>query len=103
MKNQNDLIITIVTVVLALIAITAFYFTKPVVTQPPAPEKVITTKPQMPLGDVQYANSLPGASNTGGGGPSGGGGGRRGGPSGVGGGGGGGMTPTLDGATQLGR
>lgn len=73
MKNQNDLIVTVATVVLALVAITAFYFTKPEPKQPPAPEKVLTAAPQLPAGDVQFATSLPGA--TGGGAARGGGGG----------------------------
>ena len=68
MKNQIALIVTIVTVVLALIAIVAFLFTKPEAKQPAAPEKVVTAAPQLPAGDVQFATSLPGASNSPGGG-----------------------------------
>lgn len=91
MKNQNDMIVMIVTIALALIAITAFFFTKPQPVQPPQPEAVIVAKPALPTGDVQFANALPGAGNAG----SGGGGGPRGG------GGGGGMSPTLEGRSNL--
>lgn len=65
-KNQNDLIVIIVSVVLALIAIATFYFTKPEVKTPAPPEQVITTAPQLPAGDVKMAAALPGGSTTGG-------------------------------------
>lgn len=65
MKNQNDLIVIIVSVVLALIAIATFYFTKPEVKTPAPPEQVITTAPQLPAGDVKMAAALPGGSSTG--------------------------------------
>lgn len=80
MKNQNDLIVIIVSVVLALIAIATFYFTKPEVKTPAPPEQVITTAPQLPAGDVKMAAALPGGSNAGGAGRTAGAGPRGGGP-----------------------
>lgn len=67
MKNQNDMIVIIVTIVLAAIAISAFAFTKPVVTQPAPPAQIVTKKAELPTGDVQFASSLPGASSATGG------------------------------------
>lgn len=55
------MIVMIVTIVLAAIAIVAFMMTKPNPVQPPAPEAVVTSKPQLPTGDVQYSTALPNA------------------------------------------
>jgi len=85
-KNQNDLIISIVSVVLALIIAGICFGTKRKPVAPAAPEVVVVTKPQLPTSDVKMANGLPGASqNT----PGGFGGARGGGAAGPGGGAGG--------------
>ena len=68
MKNQNDLIISIVAIVLALIIAGVCYGTKREPAAPAAPEKVNLAPPQLPQGDVVMANSLPGASGGQGGG-----------------------------------
>lgn len=70
MKNQNDLIISIVCGVLALGAAITFYFTKEVPVAPASPQVVPTGRAQLQPGAVVFADSLPG-----GGGQSGGGGG----------------------------
>jgi hypothetical protein len=90
MKNQNDLIISIVSGVLAVGAIVTFYFTKPEVTPQPRPTQVNLAELQLPQADVAYTVGLPNAQA---GGPGGGvpGGGGMGGARAVGGGGGGGM------------
>lgn len=62
MKNQNDLIIAIVCVVLLLGFGLGFYFTKPVVNAPPAPATVPLGEPTVQEGTVVRANSLPGGS-----------------------------------------
>jgi hypothetical protein len=73
MKNQNDLIISIVAIVLALIIAGVCFGTKREPVAPPAPEKVNLTPAQLPQGDLVWANALPGGSGGGGaaGGPSG--------------------------------
>lgn len=79
MKNQNDLIISIVAVVLMLIGVGVAYGTQRQVTKPAPPESVIVSAPALPQGSVQFANGLPsGGAGAPGAGP-GGGGGRRGG------------------------
>lgn len=55
----------IVTAVLAIGTLAAFYFTKPVPIQPPQPESVVVAPPQLPTGDVVMANALPNASGGG--------------------------------------
>ena len=75
MKNQNDMIISIVSVVLALIVAGVLFATQP---EPPAPvpvAQITTAKAELPQGDVVMANSLPGAAQGGGGGGGAGGGG----------------------------
>ncbi len=67
MKNQNDLIISIVAIVLALIIAGVCFGTKREPVAQPAPEVVILTPPALPQGDVVMANALPSASNQGGG------------------------------------
>ncbi len=91
MKNQNDLIISIVCGVLALGAAITFYFTKEVPVAPASPQVVPTGRAQLQPGAVVFADQLPG-----GGGQSGGGGGFGGGsapPTTRGGGGGAGTAP----------
>lgn len=68
MKNQNDLIISIVAIVLALIIAGVCFGTKRDPVAPPAPEKVNLTPAKLPEGDVVWANALPGGSGGGGGG-----------------------------------
>ena len=102
MKNQNDMIISIVAIVLGLIGFAVAFFTQRDVNPVPAPEPVVTSEPQLQGADVRVANSLPAAANqndpyTGGGT----GGGRAGGGGGLAGGGGGlagGNAPTVAGA-----
>lgn len=67
MKNQNDLIISIVAIVLALIIAGVCFGTKREPAAPPAPEQVNLAAPTLPQGDVIMANALPGASNSQGG------------------------------------
>ncbi len=69
MKNQNDLIIIIVSAVLALIIAGVCIGTKREPNTIPAPEKVILTAPALPAGDVVMVNSLPGGGNSTPGGP----------------------------------
>ena len=85
MRNQLDLIISSVAILLALIFAAVFYSTKKTVQKPAEPTKVNLAALALPGGDVKYGNSLPG-----GGGGSGGGGAMRGGGGGGGGGGRGG-------------
>lgn len=80
MKNQNDLIISIVAVVLALIFGGVFMATAREPVKPAPPEAVVTTDAKMPEGAVKFADSLPGATAGGqaaGGGAMGGGGGGK--------------------------
>lgn len=94
MKNQNDLIFSIVAVVFGLILVIVFWTTAPQVARPADPASVDTSTPKLPSGDVQWATSLPGATNTNAGG------GRSGGPMGMmGGRGGAGRMPTGGGGT----
>lgn len=67
MKNQNDLIISIVAVVLALIIAGVCFGTKREPATIPAPEKVNLAPPVLPQGDVVMANALPGGGGGGGG------------------------------------
>jgi len=68
MKNQNDLIISIVAVVLALIIAGVCFGTKREPATIPAPEKVVLTAPTLPAGDVVMVNALPSGSSSGAGG-----------------------------------
>ncbi|HJP82296.1 MAG TPA: hypothetical protein VJ835_02220 [Fimbriimonadaceae bacterium] len=71
MKNQNDLIISIVAIVLALIIMGVCIGTKREPIAPAAPEKVNLVAPALPQGDVVMANALGSTSSSGGtGGPS---------------------------------
>lgn len=74
MKNQNDLIISIVAIVLALIIAGVCFGTKREPATIAAPEKVVLTPPVLPQGDVVMTNALPGGGSTSGGGAVGGGG-----------------------------
>ncbi len=74
MKNQNDLIISIVAIVLALIIAGVCIGTKREPATIAPPEKVILTPPTLPQGDVVMVNALPGGgSGSGTGAPMGGG------------------------------
>lgn len=97
MKNQNDLIISIVAVVLALIFGGVFMATARQPVKPAPAEAVVTSDAKMPEGSVQFADTLPGAGNTGqqAGGGGGFGGGRAGGGKLGGGGGGGGAAASA--------
>ncbi|MCB8932491.1 MAG: hypothetical protein M9921_04835 [Fimbriimonadaceae bacterium] len=64
MKNQNDLIIAISAVVLMLIGVGVSYATARKPIKPGPPETVVVTPAQMPEGSVQFANSLPAASDS---------------------------------------
>jgi len=66
MKNQNDLIISIVAIVLALIIAGVCFGTKREPTKPADPEKVNLAAPTLPQGDVVMANSLSGGGAAGG-------------------------------------
>lgn len=68
MKNQNDLIISIVAIVFGLIGVGIFYGTKPQAKTEPAPATVNTSAPQIAGADVKMANALPGGGSGGGGG-----------------------------------
>lgn len=63
MKNQNDMIISIVAIVLGLIGFAVAFFTKREVNPVPPPEAVVTSEPQLQGADVRVANSLPAAAN----------------------------------------
>lgn len=67
MKNQNDLIISIVAIVLALIIAGVCFGTKREPVAPAAPEKVNLAPATLPQGDVVMASSLPGAGSASGG------------------------------------
>lgn len=82
MKNQNDLIGLIVSIVVALAGILTFFFTRPTPPSVPSPTAVNTSPAALRAGSVVFANGLPGGSATGAGG---GGGQRRGGAMGFGG------------------
>ncbi len=80
--NQNDLIVSIVAVVLGLGFSAAFFFMQRKPIAPPMPTAVNVAPPALPAGNVVMANALPGSSSAGGGagGGFGGGPGRSGGP-----------------------
>lgn len=65
MKNQNDLIISIVAIVLALIIAGVCFGTKREPSTIATPEKVVLTPPVLPQGDVVMASALPGGSGSG--------------------------------------
>ena len=67
-KNQNDLIFSIVFVVLGLIAVGVAYATKPEVPGIAAPPVIVTKDAELPATAVVYGNALPGGSASGAGG-----------------------------------
>lgn len=63
MKSQNDLIISIVSIVLMLIIAGVCFGTKRQPVPPAAPTQVVISKPTLPTGEyVKMGNALPGAS-----------------------------------------
>lgn len=64
MKNQNDLIMRIVAVVLALIACGIIIYNQPQPFQPQDPEKVPAVKLELPAGTVVRTKGLPGGDNS---------------------------------------
>jgi hypothetical protein len=118
-KSQTDIIVSIVSIVLALIVAGVCFAMKPQVQPIAAPEQVNVSPPQYPAGSVRFSNSLPNAGQAGVG-MVGGGGGARPGPGGrmsmgtgaggpamgpppgaMGGGGGGGMEAAAAGASDV--
>lgn len=88
MKNQSDLIVTVVAVLCMLIGVGVFFGTRKEAVKPAPPEAVVQAPLQMPAANVVMASSLPGGGGGGGapgfgpaGMPGGPGGGRMGGPS----------------------
>jgi len=67
MKNQNDLIISIVCGVLAIGGITALYFTKRVPETPSAVSKANVTAPVLPASSTKMTNGLAGGGTAAGG------------------------------------
>jgi hypothetical protein len=67
MKNQNDLIISIVCGVLAIGGITTLYFTKRVPETPSAVTKANVTAPVLPAGSTKMTNGLAGGGTAAGG------------------------------------
>lgn len=63
MKNQNDMIITIVAIVLGIIGFCIGFFTKRQVNAPPAAEVVVLTPPALQGAEVKMANALPSGGN----------------------------------------
>ena len=61
MKNQNDMIFSIVAVVLALIVAGVLFATQPEVPAQVAVAPITTTPAALPGADVVMANNLPGA------------------------------------------
>ncbi len=71
MKNQNDLIFSIVFGVLGLVAFGIAIATKPEPPTIPAPPQVVTSDAALPATAVVYGNALPNVGTTSGGGASG--------------------------------
>lgn len=72
MKNQNDIIISIVAGVLCIGFSIAFFFMKREPVAPQEPQQVTLTKVTTPDATVSWANGLPGGGNSGSGGSRGG-------------------------------
>jgi hypothetical protein len=67
MKNQNDLIFSIVAIVVFLIAFFVCYGTKPEPVKPASPAPVVLAEPALPTGVTPVlANELPGGGSGGG-------------------------------------
>ena len=64
MKNQNDMIFSIVAGFLAIVAAVVFFFTKPVPLQPSPPVVADVSTPKLPAGQVIMGNGLGGGSGT---------------------------------------
>ena len=60
MKNQSDLIVTVVAVLCMLIGVGVFFGTKKEAVKPAPPEAVVQAPLQLPAANVIMANSLPG-------------------------------------------
>ena len=96
MKNQNDLIFSIVAIVVFLIVFFVCMGTRPEPVTPTPPENVNLSQPTLPQGVTPVmANALPGGSAAGGGAAGGGGRASGSGPISTRGGGGGGMSPAF--------
>lgn len=67
MKNQSDLIVTIVAVLCMLIGVGVCYGMKKEAVKPAPPEKAVSTPLAMPQATVVMASSLPGGGGGGGG------------------------------------
>lgn len=65
MKNQNDLIITIVAIVVALIGIGVLYGTKPTLQGSTVPPAVPLAEAEGKAATVRYGNALPGGTTGG--------------------------------------
>jgi hypothetical protein len=70
MKNQNDLIFSIVGAVLGIGFSVAFFFMKRDPVSPPAPQQVVTAQLAYPAAAPVVANGLPGGGGSSGGGSS---------------------------------
>ena len=68
MKNQSDLIVTVVAVLCMLIGVGVFFGTRREAVKPAPPEAVVQSPLQLPAANVVMANSLSGG-NAGGAGP----------------------------------
>lgn len=68
MKNQSDLIVTVVAVLCMLIGVGVFFGTRREAIKPPPPEAVVQSPLQLPAANVVMANSLSGGNAGGGGG-----------------------------------
>jgi hypothetical protein len=69
MKNQLDLIVSIVAAVLAIGVCLTFFFTQRKPQTLPEPEKIALSPVALPTGSVVMANSLPGGGSSTGGAP----------------------------------
>src|SRR4051812_22690755 len=67
MKNQNDLIVMIVAIVLGIGFSLAFFFMKRDPVSPPAPQQVVVTPLALPGAEPVMANTLSGGGNAAGG------------------------------------
>lgn len=66
MKNQSDLIVTVVAVLCMLIGVGVFFGTRKEAVKPAPPEAVVQAPLQMPAANVVMASSLPGGGGGGG-------------------------------------
>lgn len=61
MKNQNDMIFSIVAIVVAVIAAAAFFIWRPIPIQPAKPPVADVSTPVLPQAQVVMGNGLPGS------------------------------------------